>query len=79
MATLLEKVSTLISANLHSLVDQALQSNSLAVIDQYIRQVEDQLVELGDATARKRTSTTAPSTPSSPETTTPPPLPPRLA
>ena len=51
MATLLEKVSTLISANLHSLVDQALKSNSLAVIDQYIRQVEDQLENLTDATA----------------------------
>lgn len=51
MATLLEKVSTLISANLHSLVDQALKANSLAVIDQYIRQVEDQLEALGDAAA----------------------------
>jgi phage shock protein A len=51
MATLLEKVSTLISANLHALVDQALQSNSLAVIDQYIRQIEDQLENLEDAAA----------------------------
>jgi phage shock protein A len=51
MATLLEKVSTLISANLHSLVDQALKSNSLAVVDQYIRQVEDQLENLADAAA----------------------------
>ena len=51
MATLLEKVSTLISANLHALVDQALKSNSLAVIDQYIRQVEDQLENLADAAA----------------------------
>ncbi|MGD2176246.1 MAG: PspA/IM30 family protein [Anaerolineae bacterium] len=51
MATLLEKVSTLISANLHSLVDQALKSNSLAVIDQYIRQVEDHLEDLEDAAA----------------------------
>lgn len=51
MATLLEKVSTLISANLHSLVDQALKSNSLAVIDQYIRQVEDQMEHLTDAAA----------------------------
>ncbi len=49
MATLLEKVSTLISANLHALVDQALQSNNLAVIDQYIRQVEEQLENLEDA------------------------------
>jgi phage shock protein A len=51
MATLLEKVSTLISANLHSLVDQALKSNSMAVIDQYIRQVEDNLEDLEDAAA----------------------------
>jgi phage shock protein A len=51
MATLLEKVSTLITANLHALVDQALKTNSLAVIDQYIRQVEEQLEDLGDAAA----------------------------
>jgi len=51
VATLLEKVSTLISANLHSLVDQALKSNSLGVIDQYIRQVEEQLENLADAAA----------------------------
>jgi phage shock protein A len=51
MASLLEKVSTLISANLHALVDQALKSNSLAVIDQYIRQVEDHLEDLQDAAA----------------------------
>ena len=54
MATLLEKVSTLISANLHSLVDQALKSNSLGVIDQYIRQVEEQLENLADAAAHRR-------------------------
>ncbi len=51
MATLLEKVSTLISANLHSLIDQALKTNSMAVIDQYIRQVEDSLADLEDAAA----------------------------
>lgn len=51
MASLLEKVSTLISANLHSLVDQALKANSMAVIDQYIRQVEDHLEDLEDAAA----------------------------
>jgi phage shock protein A len=51
MATLLEKVSVLISANLHALVDKAVESNSLAVIDQYIRQVEDQLENLEDAAA----------------------------
>ncbi len=51
MASLLEKVSTLISANLHYMVDQALKSNSLAVIDQYIRQVETNLADLEDAAA----------------------------
>jgi phage shock protein A len=51
MASLLEKVSTLISANLHALVDQALKANSMAVIDQYIRQVEDHLEDLEDAAA----------------------------
>lgn len=51
MATLLEKVSTLISANMHALVDKALQTNSLAVVDQYIRRVEDQLANLEDAAA----------------------------
>lgn len=51
MASLLEKVSTLISANLHDLVDRALQSNSPAVIDQYIRQVENNLEDLEEAAA----------------------------
>lgn len=51
MASLFEKVQTLISANLHALVDRALQSNSLAVVDQYIRQVEDSLADLEDAVA----------------------------
>ena len=51
MASLLEKFSTLISANMHALVDAALKGNSVAVIDQYIRQVEDNLVDLDDAAA----------------------------
>jgi phage shock protein A len=51
MATLLEKVRILITANVHALIDQALKSNSLAVVDQYIRQVEDQLANLEDAAA----------------------------
>jgi phage shock protein A len=51
MASLFEKVTVLISANMHALVDQALKSNSLAVIDQYIRQVEDNLADLDDAAA----------------------------
>lgn len=51
MASLMEKVSTLISANMHALVDQALKSNSLAVIDQYVRQVETNLEDLEEAAA----------------------------
>lgn len=51
MATLLEKVQTLIAANLHAMVDEALKKNSLAVIDQYIRQVSDNLEDLEDAAA----------------------------
>ncbi len=51
MATLLDKVNTLISANLHWLVDQALKQNSIAVINQYIREVENNLENLSEATA----------------------------
>jgi phage shock protein A len=51
MASLLDKVQTLIAANLHSLVDEALKKNSLAVIDEYIRQVEHNLEDLEDAAA----------------------------
>ncbi len=51
MASLLEKVQTLISANLHALVDEALKKNSIAVIDEYVRQVENNLEDLEDAAA----------------------------
>lgn len=51
MASILTKVSTLISANLHYMMDQALKSNSPAIIDQYIREVENNLAELEDAAA----------------------------
>jgi phage shock protein A len=51
MASLIDKVNTLIKANLHYLVDQALKSNSMAVINQYIREVEDNLEALEDAVA----------------------------
>ena len=51
MASLLKKVQTLISANLHAMVDSALKANSLAVFDQYVREVEDNLEHLEDATA----------------------------
>ena len=49
MASLLNKVQTLISANLHALVDSALKANSVAVFDEYIRQAEDNLDDLQDA------------------------------
>ena len=49
MASLLGKVQTLISANLHSLVDRALKANSVAVLDEYIRQAENNLEDLQDA------------------------------
>jgi phage shock protein A len=51
MASLIDKVNTLIKANLHYLVDQALKSNSIAVVNQYIREVEDNLEDLEDAVA----------------------------
>ena len=51
MASLLEKIQTLISANLHAMVDSALKANSMAVFDQYVREVEDNLENLEDATA----------------------------
>ncbi|RME50520.1 MAG: hypothetical protein D6796_02795 [Caldilineae bacterium] len=49
MASLFSKVQTLISANLHALVDKALKANSVAVLDEYIRQAEDNLDDLEDA------------------------------
>jgi phage shock protein A len=51
MASLLKKIQTLISANLHAMVDSALKANSLAVFDQYVREVEDNLENLEDAVA----------------------------
>jgi len=51
MASLLEKAQTLISANLHAMVDKALESNSIAVLKQYIRDAENNLTALEDAAA----------------------------
>lgn len=51
MASLVQKFRTLISANLHFLVDKALQSQSLSVIDEYIRKMTQQMRELYDAIA----------------------------
>ncbi|MBL8131313.1 MAG: PspA/IM30 family protein [Anaerolineae bacterium] len=49
--SLLEKVNTLLSASLHGIVDRALQTNSVAVMDEYIRQVEKNLEALEDSAA----------------------------
>lgn len=49
--TLFEKINTLISANLHGIVDRALQANSVQVMDEYIRQVESNLGDLEESTA----------------------------
>lgn len=51
MASLIEKTKTLISANLHDMVDRALQANSPAVMKQYIRDAEGNLDELEKAMA----------------------------
>jgi len=51
MADLLKKIQTLISANLHAMVDSALKANSMAVFDQYVREVDDNLENLEDAIA----------------------------
>jgi phage shock protein A len=49
--SLFEKINTLISANLHALVDNALSQNSVQVMDEYIRQVERNLDALEDSAA----------------------------
>lgn len=46
-----DKLNTLISANMHGLVDRALESNSVKVMDEYIRQVERNLEALEDSAA----------------------------
>jgi phage shock protein A len=51
MASLLEKAQTLISANLHDMVDKALEANSVAVMKQYIRDAESNVDALEDAAA----------------------------
>lgn len=49
--SLIDKVNTLVNANLHSMVDRALQQNSVAVMDEYIRQAEKNLEALEDSAA----------------------------
>lgn len=45
MASLFQKISTLIKAQLHEMADQAIQKSDLAVYDDYIRQAERELAE----------------------------------
>lgn len=45
MASLLQKIRTLFKANLHDLADRAIEKNSLAVYDQYIRQAESEVAD----------------------------------
>ena len=51
MASLLEKTQTLIQANLHDMVDRALEANSVGVMKQYIRDAEENLDDLENAAA----------------------------
>jgi len=51
MASLLEKTQTLVSANLHDMVDRALEANSVAVLKQYTRDAERNLDDLEEAAA----------------------------
>ncbi|MCI0711855.1 MAG: PspA/IM30 family protein, partial [Chloroflexi bacterium] len=44
--SILDKIGTLISANLHGMVDKALESNSVKVMDEYIRRAERDLDSL---------------------------------
>lgn len=46
MPSVLDKFRTLISANLHAMVDRALEKNSIKVMDEHIRQIEQNLQEL---------------------------------
>ncbi|MBC6935553.1 MAG: hypothetical protein DWB42_06900 [Chloroflexi bacterium] len=49
--SLFEKINTLINANLHAIVDRALEQNSVQVMDEYLRQVEKNLEALEDSAA----------------------------
>lgn len=51
MASIIDKTKTLISANLHDMVDKALQANSPAVMKQYIRDAQTNMDDLEKATA----------------------------
>jgi len=46
MASILEKVKTLLSANFNDLIDQALKRNPIKVLNEYLRQHEEALDEM---------------------------------
>lgn len=46
MASILEKVKTLLSANFNDLIDQALKRNPIKVLNEYLRQHEEALSEM---------------------------------
>lgn len=54
MASLLEKIQTLISADLNRLVDRALQSNETAVFQHHIRDLQSMQEQLSDQLASLR-------------------------
>lgn len=54
MATIFQKLSTLIRANLHDLVDRVLQRDDISVYDEYIRQAEREIKEFAEAIAPMR-------------------------
>ena len=49
--SILDRVGMLITANVNALIDRALRANSPAVLDEYIRRMEDNLDALEDAAA----------------------------
>jgi len=51
MPSLFQKINTLVSANMHGLIDRALEGNSVKVMDEYIREVERNLEALEDSAA----------------------------
>ena len=51
MASLLEKLSVLIRADLHTMIDKALSSKNVAVLEVYIRDAQRAVKELQDAVA----------------------------
>lgn len=51
MASLLQKLTTLIKASLHEMADKTIQQNDLAVYDQYIREAEREVSEFKETIA----------------------------